>query len=298
MRATSWFGRRLTAVAGAVAVLALGAGEAPAQDGNPNTGRISLSAGVDYTTDYYFRGIVQETEDYIIQPYGDITFRLWDGAGGVGNLALTVGTWNSLHGGPTGIEGGSASADPKIWYESDFYAKLGATVLDGLTAQTIYTAYMSPNNRFDTVQEIAFGLSYNDSTLLGPFAVNPSALVAFELRGQADAGDHRGVYLQLGVAPGYTFNAKGAYPLALSFPITLGLSLSDYYEFGTGDDDTFGFLQAGPSVAVPLAFIPSGFGPWQAKAGVAWLHLGDNLRAINENDRNEFIGTIGIALAY
>ena len=43
----------------------------------PNTGRISISAGADYTTDYYFRGIVQETRDYIVQPYGDLTFKLF-----------------------------------------------------------------------------------------------------------------------------------------------------------------------------------------------------------------------------
>ena len=62
------------------------------------------------------------------------------------------------------------------------------------------------------MQELAFSLGYNDSKLLGPFALNPSVLVAFEMKGQADAGRHRGVYLQAGVTPGYTVNAKGTYP--------------------------------------------------------------------------------------
>jgi hypothetical protein len=272
--------------------------EATPEAKGPNTGRIALSAGVDFPTDYYFRGIVQETEDYIIQPYGELTFRLYEGGGAFTNLGFTLGTWNSLHGGPTGIEGGSASADPRIWYESDFYAKVGATLFGDLTTALVYTAYMSPNDRFATVQELALSLGYNDSKLLGPFALNPSALVAFEVKGQADAGRHRGVYLQLGLTPGYTFNAKGTYPVALTLPILAGLSLSEYYEFGTGNDDTFGYVQAGPAVSVPLAFIPPAFGTWQVKASVAWLRLGDNLRAINRNDRNEIVGSFGITLSY
>ena len=99
-------------------------------------------------------------------------------------------------------------------------------------------------------------MSYNDAKLLGPFALNPSFLVAFELDGQADAGSQKGVYAQIGIAPGYTFFAESAYPLAVSVPLAVGLSLSDYYEFGTGSDETFGYFSGGVSVSVPLAFIP------------------------------------------
>ena len=294
-------GQRGRALRRAIALLALGvvaggAATVQAQDKGPNTGRIALSAGVDWTTDYYFRGIVQENQDWIVQPYGDLTFRLWDGVPAFGNLGLTVGTWNSLHGGPTGVAGNST--DPDLWYESDFYAKVGWTMFEDVTSAVIYTAYMSPNDRFSTVQELAFSLGYNDGKLLGPFALNPSALVAFELKGQADGGDSRGVYLQLGVAPGYTFNAGGTYPVTLSVPVVVGLSLSEYYEFATGDDDTFGYVQGGVGVAVPLAFIPASFGAWTIKAAVNVLHLGDNLETVNNGDRTELIGTLGLALTY
>ena len=66
----------------------------------------------------------------------------------------------------------------------------------------------------------------------------------------------------------------------------------------TGDDDTFGFFQGGVGVGVPLAFIPASFGTWTLKAGVNVLHLGDNLREINDRDRTEVIGTVGIAFTY
>jgi hypothetical protein len=157
---------------------------------------------------------------------------------------------------------------------------------------------MSPNDRFGTVQEVAFSLNYNDAKLLGPFALNPSVLVAFELDGQADAGSHRGVFLQTGVAPGYTLNAGGTYPVTLTVPLAVGLSLSEYYEFGTGEDDTFGFFQGGVVIGVPLAFIPASLGTWTLKGGMTVLHLGDNLREINHRDRTEVIGTVGIAFTY
>jgi uncharacterized protein (TIGR02001 family) len=269
---------------------------APAAEAKPNTGRISLAGGVDWTTDYYFRGILQEDKRWIFQPYGEITFKLIEGTPALGNVGLTVGTWNSLHGGPTGVDGNNA--DPDLWYESDFYTKVSWTFLEDFTSAVIYTAYMSPNDRFGTVQELALGLGYNDSKLLGPFALNPSLLLAFEMKGQADAGAHRGVYLQAGITPGYTFNANGTYPVTLTVPLLVGLSLSEYYEFGTGDDSTFGFFQGGLGVAVPLAFIPASFGTWTVKGGITFLHLGDNLKAINNRDRTELIGTVGIAFTY
>ena len=133
---------------------------------------------------------------------------------------------------------------------------------------------------------------------MGPFALNPTFLIAFEIDGQADAGADKGVYAQIGIAPGYTFLAESPYPITVSVPLSVGLSLSDYYEFGTGSDDTFGYFSGGVTVAVPLAFIPPDFGKWLVKAGVTVLYLGDNLKAINDGDRVQAIGTVGLAFSY
>lgn len=298
-----WYGRLGAAVVAVIIALAAGAAgaaeEAKPEDKGPNTGAVSILMGMDWTSDYYFRGILQSDDGWILQPYGEITFKLLENIGPLNALSLTIGSWNSLHGGPSGIEGGSLSADPKMWYESDFYTKVGATLFEDVSAAIIYTAYMSPNDRFQTVQELAFSVGFNDSKLLGPFALNPNALLAFEVKGQTDAGAHRGVYLQLGIAPGLTVLEKSDYPISLSVPVALGLSLSEYYEFGTGDDDTLGWWSVGLAGSVPLKFIPARFGTWQAKASVTMLRLeGDNLRAVNNNDRTEFIGTFGLALTY
>jgi hypothetical protein len=295
--------RRLGVAAVAVS-LALATGAAAAEEAKPaekgpNTGAVSVLMGMDWTTDYYFRGILQSDEGWILQPYGEITFKLLENMGALNTLGLSIGSWNSLHGGPSGIEGGSASVDPKMWYESDFYVRVGSTIFEDVSTAIIYTAYMSPNDRFQTVQELAVSAAYNDSKLLGAFALNPNALLAFEVKGQADAGAHRGVYLQFGIAPGLTVLDKTDYPIALSVPLNFAFSLSNYYEFDTGDDDGFGWWSVGLNAAMPLKFIPPRFGSWQVKGSFTMLRLeGDNLRAVNNNDSPEFIAALGRAFTY
>lgn len=306
-------GRTASALALAAVLSLVGPSLAPAQTPAPpattpappapeeakpvNAGRLSISAGVDWTSAYFFRGIKQETEDLVLQPYGELTFRLIENAGALTSLSLTAGMWNSFHTGPSGSDN-SLATEPKVWYELDGYFKLSAVLFEDLTAAVIYTAYLSPNNAFNTVQEVAVGFSYNDAKLLGPFALNPSVLIAFEFDGQADAGADKGVYAQLGIAPSYTFLADSAYALTLSVPVTMGLSLSDYYEFGIGSDDTFGYFSAGATLSVPLAFIPPEFGKWLVRGGVQVLFLGDNLKAINDGDEVQVIGTLGLAFTY
>ncbi len=113
------------------------AAPASSSPAGPNTGRTSLSAGIDVPTDDSFRGIAQDTEDYILRPYRELTFKLVERAGPMSNLGLTLGLWNS-HGGPTGVEGGAGGVE------------------------------RSRNGRFGTVQELALSLGHNDAGLLGP----------------------------------------------------------------------------------------------------------------------------------
>jgi hypothetical protein len=284
-------------VAGIVATMVALAGAssvwAAEEEKGPNSGRISLTAGIDWTTDYYFRGILQVDRGLILQPYGEFTIKFYEDKGALSSVFGTIGIWNSLD-----SEGLTPRVDPKLWYEADYYTKLGVTLFEDFTVAAVYTAYTSPNDSFKSVQELALSLGYNDAKLLGPFALNPNVVLAFEMKGQADAGSHRGIYLQLGVAPGFTLFEGGQWPVAVSFPLTLGLSLKDYYEFGTGNDDTFGYFSGGVAASVPLKFIPAAFGNWQVKTGVNFLALGDNLRRVNNHDGFEVIGTFGIALTY
>ena len=255
-------------------------GAAAAQDA-PNSGAISVGAGIDFGTDYFFRGIVQETEGFIAQPYLEAGMSLHDGD--AASVSLTAGTWSSLHSADYAGFGGA----PGIFYETDFYAGLGFGFAEGWGADVTYTAYMSPRGSFGTVKELAIGVSHDD--VLAPYAA-----FAFELAGNA-AGENEGTYLELGIEPALPLDDA---PVGVSFPVAVGLSLSDYYDPG-GVNETFGFFNVGAMVGIPISGIPAEYGSWEFAAGVNLTFFGDALQAINGMDDGFTpIGVFGLSLGY
>lgn len=271
---------------------------APCLWAGTNEGRISLDVGVDVATDYYFRGIIQETEDSIVQPYAEIGLHLYEGGKGAGlnSIRGTLGIWNSFHGGPSGADG--ATTDPKFWYESDLYAGLALGFADVFELGVSYIYYTSPNGSFSDVGEIDISLSIDDSALLGPFALSPSLTLAFEVDGQADGGNDEGIYLELGIEPGVSLLENAQVSVGISVPLTLGLSLSDYYEDANGSDDGFGYFDAGVAVNVGLGRIPKSFGALSLTVDGHFLFLGDNLEAANNGDAFKAMGVVGVSLSY
>jgi hypothetical protein len=261
-----------------------------------NEGRLSLNVGVDFTTDYYFRGIIQETDDSIIQPYAEIGLKLYEGTSGLNSISATLGIWNSFHGGDSGADG-LETTDPKFWYESDLYAGIALGFADRFELGFIYTLYTSPNGSFNDVGEWAISLGFDDSDLLGAFSLSPSLTLAFEVDGTA-FGPNKGTYLQLGIEPGATLLETAQVSVGVSVPLTLGLSLDDYYEDDTGSDDGFGFFDAGIAMSLGVGAIPKSFGELSITVAGHFLFLGDNLEAANNDDAFKAIGTIGISLSY
>ena len=260
----------------------------------PNSGRLSVSGGVDFTTAYFFRGYMQEDNGFITQPYANLYAKLI--AEEDVQLTAYVGTWNSIHSEDTLSNPGGG---PDAWYESDFLA--GIDYISGpFTLGLVYTAYTYPNGAFETVQELGLKLTLDDTEVMEDrigFALKPYVAV------YAETGDGNGSedwYGELGINPGiYTFNEEGRYPVALTVPVSVGLSLKDYYLDADGDEEFLGFISAGVTASVPLPFIPSDFGSWNLVGNFTYLYLAsDGLQAVNGGDENEFIGKLGIAFAY
>ena len=265
---------------------------ASAQAVSPNTGKLSFSMGSDITTDYYFRGIVQENDGFIVQPYAEVGVSLFEGKGAITSVTATGGVWNSVHSEQTGASGDGADN----WYEADLYGGASVGFFETLEMGVSYIAYTSPNDAFATVQEVDFSFGFDDGDLLGPLALSPSATLAVETENTA-FGEDEGVYLELAVEPGLTLGEDRRYPVSLSLPLTLGLGPDDYYEAG-GDEDTFGYFDGGIVAAIPLAFIPEEYGAWKASAGAHFLALGGNLESANNNDSLEIIGIWGLSFSY
>ena len=143
---------------------------------DPNPGKLTVTGGTDLLNRYMFRGIRQNSTEVVIWPYVDLGLALFAGDGGVKSIGLNVGTWNSLHTGDTGSNGPSA----KLWYEGDFYTTLNLGLGQGVSLGTTYTAYTSPNSSFTTVKEIMFKVGMDDTAYLGPVALKPYVIAAFE----------------------------------------------------------------------------------------------------------------------
>lgn len=216
--------------------------QAPAPE--PEEKPYTVAVGIDIPTDYYWRGIVQETEGFIAQPFVDLGVTLSD------TVSFNVGTWTSLH----------SSESTGTFYEADYYASLNFAA-GKWAPKVIYTAYSSPADVFSTVHELAFSVAYDDSE--SSFALAPSAMLAFDMTNDGNT------YFQVGVAPAIPVEG----PVSLSVPVALGLSLKDFY--GTYDDDgnfeneLFGYFKVGLAASADLAPGVS------ARAGIDLLFLSD-----------------------
>lgn len=268
-----------------------------AQEQAPPEKVVSGSYGIDFTTAYFFRGIQEENQGIIAQPWLELGYDLY--AGGeedtLRSLGLTFGLWNSLHDGPTGTGSGGG-----MWYESDFYVTITSAIGRRLSVGTTYTTYHSPNGGFETVQELAFAAKWDDREQLVPSiesGLQPSVVLAFETAGQTDEGSHPGVYLQLGIEPTFPIGKLGDADLTLATPVTAGFSLKDYYEVN-GSDSFFGFFDIGAAVSAPLSFLPSRMGPWTGELALHFMLLGDNTEEINDGDASELVLSFGLSTRF
>lgn len=280
IRSVSCFG---WSVLSAIVMVASLAGTASAQ--------VVTTGAVDVTNRYSFRGIRQNVGEVAIWPYVDFGGTLSKGDGAVKSVTLNAGTWNSIHTEISDATNRDGDVSSNKWYESDLYATLGLGFGGGVTLGTTYTAYTSPGNWWHAIHEIAFKVSVDDSAKLGKGALKPYGLVAFELGdGQADAGDNKGIYVELGVAPGVT-----AGKASFSFPVKVGLSAKDYYEFGTGNDSNFGYFSAAGVVTVPFS------SHWNVHGGGEFQSYGENLKVYNaygdDGDR-PYTGIASIGLGF
>jgi hypothetical protein len=283
--------RAMCKVAMSVALCAglLGVFAAPAA---AQGGKVAVTGGVDFSNRYNFRGIRQNGGEVVIWPFADVGVPVFSGDGSLKTVTLNLGTWNSFHSELSDYINRDGDDSSNKWYESDLYGTLGL----GFGATTLgftYTSYMSPANLFHNVQELAVKVSYDDSSKLGKGALKPYGLVAFELGdGSADGGTDKGTYVELGIAPGYS-----APKASIAFPIKIGLSAKDYYEFGSGDDGKFGYFSVAGIATVPIN------SNWNVHGGIELQVFGDKLRDYNgfgdAGDRKYTgIASIGIGFSY
>lgn len=243
-----------------------------------NTGALSITFDNSFTTAYMFRGIMNERDGLIWQPAIDLSINLFSAEEGIlESVDVGVGIWNSIHSEDTGSTGNG----PDAMYETDYYPSLSLTWGGGVTTALTYYWYTSPNNAFRTVEEVAIDLSYDDSELLGAFSLSPTATFAFETHRSSFGGIGKGASLELGIEPGYEFKLPcddaEKYPIGVTLPVKLGLSLDDYYKDGPANN-AFGYALIGLHAGIPIGCIPPRFGTWTVTNGFDVYFLSDTVR--------------------
>lgn len=240
---------------------------------------LAVTAGVDFPSLYYFRGVRQEVDPKLtMQPWIDVGVPLMEGDGAIQSANLNVGSWNSWHTGSSG----SGDGGPGFLYETDFYATLGLG-FSGFTLATTYTAYTYPSPDFDAIHEIAFRGTV--AHMLAPYV----------LLAQEFAEDDPGTYLELGVGPSFALSDEEGGP-TLAVPVKIGLDVNDYY----GGDTGYSFFSVGGTVNYPLP--EQSWGTWGLRAGLEVLALSDTLEGFNFNgddfSSTGFIGFGGLTFAF
>ena len=269
----------LLSLAAALGFLALGLSvPAAAEEAAPGPlSRFSGSMGVDFTSAYIFRGIVQEKHGFIAQPWAELNYNLYSSETGlIRDVTIGGGVWNSFQSEKT-----LAESHPTWLYETDWYPVVSIGLPAGLSLTTYYYFYTSPNDAFQTVQELNLELAWDDSEALGRFAMAPYVNFAVETK-RTSFGPFEGSLVQMGVEPTLYTVENERFPVTFSFPVELGLAIDDYYENESGGENTFGYLSWGLKISFPLAFMPKQLGSWTFDVLGQGYYLSSTLAKVND----------------
>jgi hypothetical protein len=288
----------VTVLCSSLLALALAA-PAVAQDDTPD--RFSGIFQLDTTNAYFFRGILQEREGILFQPWAELYYSVYSSESGLlRDVSLGGGMWNSFHSERTLASYDSPQRDRdggdqnQWWYEADYYPLVSLGFAGGVNLLTVYYFYTSPNDAFTTAQELNFKLSWDDSEV-SPFPVKPWVNLAIETENTAFGSDE-GVGLQAGVAPTLYATESGSFSLAA--PVEVGLSLDDYYERARGGENAFGYATAGLSASIPLSFIPESAGSWSVGLTGKYYFFNNTLENVNRGRSTYPLGMVSLGVTF
>ena len=279
----------------------------PAMD--PNRWSLSLHGGFGATNAYFYRGIGQENQDLILRSNLEGVMRVWrsfNPSDLFKHLDLYMGLTNSHHWGPTGRDGPGEK-----WYEVDIAGGARVGLGDRWEVDFGYVNRSAPSDVFTDVHQFELGLRYNDADPNYDFQLWPHLLISAEFDEGSDASNDfrrttdEGIYIELGVRPEFELYSLGPdRPVTLAVPATIGLSVSDYYEDTSGDDETFGYFDIGLELSGPAFEARAEANRQYAfrwQAGVHFLILGDSTEDLSDfngtgGDSLEIIGSIGFTV--
>jgi hypothetical protein len=267
------------------------ASSAPAVAQDEAESRFSGIVQLDTTNAYFFRGILQEREGIIFEPWTELYANLYSSETGfLRDVTVGGGMWMSWH-----SERTLANEDPQWLYEVDYYPLVSLGFAGGVSLTGVYYFYTSPNDAFTTVQELNLKLAWDDSEAFGAWSMQPWINVAYETE-NSSLGPARGTGFQLGIAP--TLYATESESFTLTAPMEAGFSAEDYYEDSGGENHFFGYGSVGLSASIPLSFVPEGAGAWSLGLTAKYMFFEHLLEEINRGRSTYPVGTMSLSVEF
>jgi hypothetical protein len=250
---------------------------------------LNLTVGLDVTNAYYLHGVLQERTGVEIQPWAVASYNFFqDKPGLINGVTVYGGIWNDVTTADTNFNGS--------WFEATLVAGINVNIAKNISLGLAYQSHTSPNDAFETCQEVVGTLAINDFDLWKDTALakipgfkgfQPFIQVGYVMDGTTGIPNCDGTWLEAGVRPSFDLPIKN---LTLSFPVVVGFGLNDYY--GAGTNDSYGFVRFGPEFVYPLTK------NIDLTAGVQFMFLGDDTKALNKGDDFAIIGRTGIVFKF
>ena len=150
-------------------------------------------------------GLQIENQGLIAQPLMILSSPVYsDRTSWINDVTFSLGGWSTWH----SHSGGTPTAH---WRETDFFGGLTVSFAEDWKLSAFYSAYVCPNAAFNTAWEMACTLSYDDSRMLGRFALHPFLEFRRQTEGQITVAFRRDLAdesycFKLGVNPSHQFD--------------------------------------------------------------------------------------------
>ena len=191
----------------------------------------------------------------------------------INNATLVGGFWND-YASDSVREHVPGTSTTTNFVEIDPIFGVSFTLAQDFKLDVTYTAFCMQILDIGTSEHLETKLSYNDSKLLGAFALHPYVSFWKELDNKATAAANFGVpssyYFEIGIAPGTKIG-----DVKLEAPMRVLLPSSNFYGETFASSSFVGLYEVGLKASFPLKFMPKGYGFWDGHIGVRYMKFVD-----------------------
>ncbi len=246
------------------------------------------------------RGMIVRESGLTVQPLALLFLNAYRGEGFINSLTFVGGVWNDLGTHAVSVHAPYGSSPKTGWTETDAIAGIAVGFAKRFKLEVTYTPFAEYILDIPTSHHLETKLSFDDTDVLGDFALHPyfsywqelyqkstDAQVPYTVFGpSAASGKHpqpgSSFYFDLGIKPGYTFKSLG--DLRIEAPCRMLIADNRFYgEYYRGTSTlSVGLYEVGLKATLPLNFMPKEVGHWSVYAGGRYVNFANyNLNHLN-----------------